>query len=318
MERRGPEQRGLEAGHEAGHVKRSVYRRAVQKDELHVRGGTPQVEHVGGARRIVPGEGAHCCSQGGVPHPGGQVEGLDLELGGGEDALGPVPGGDFNALPVGPDLDRVEPQRPARELQVNAHRGIRRQGDLDRHRLVAGVAHAQGDHAGREAVEEIAAVFGRLHPPPAGRSLNDQQGVREHRGAASEHPRDCSVHGSARGVRGDLRHNRASKRVDRGRQRPIFTALARRGRDDRNRSGKSSSSQPRGHDRRHRGGSSREHNGEGSHSCEGGPRCPHQLSRGAQFGHPGVQFGTRKVTRLSSPGVVRGPDTSMPVALTTR
>ena len=108
MERRGPEQRRLEARHQPGHVKRGVHRRAVQQDELHVGGGAPQVQHVGGAGGIVAGKRAHRSGESRIPDAGGQVERLDLQFRDGPGTSGLVPGGTLDSQPAGPDLDRVE------------------------------------------------------------------------------------------------------------------------------------------------------------------------------------------------------------------
>ena len=140
VERRSSQQGRLESGHQPRHVKRGVDRRAIEQNELHVGGGASQVEHVGGARGIVAGKRAHRRGQRRIPHPRGQVERLDLQFRYGPWPPGLVPGDARDRQPVGPDLHRVEAQRPPGELKVDAHRRAGGEGDLDRDRLVAGMA----------------------------------------------------------------------------------------------------------------------------------------------------------------------------------
>ena len=292
VERGGSQERGLEPGHQSSHVKRGVHRRAIEKHELHVGGGAPQVEHVGGAGGVVAGQGAHRRGQRRIPHPGGQVERLDLQFRYGPRSAGLGPGGTPAWQPVGPDLDRVKSQRPAGQLEVDAHGRVRGQGHFHRDRLVPGMAHANGDHAVPEPVQGITTILARLHPPAPRRCLDRQQGVREYAASLPEYPGDRSVHGRARGVRG---------------------ALGGHPRQPDQRTGGSGGRACR-HDNSGRkcGNGRRENPGRHQRAGEGDPQPSFHA------GAPAAQSGTWNVTRLPPSATPVGPATSTPAASTTR
>ena len=69
----------FEAPHESGNVKRRVYGRAVEQDQLQVGGRTPHVEHVGGVGGIVAGQRLDRVEQAWMSDPRCKIQRLNLE-----------------------------------------------------------------------------------------------------------------------------------------------------------------------------------------------------------------------------------------------